>query len=179
MLGRLRRGTSYSSPNHGTSYYGAEKLALFGAMQLASNKCSPTEPCPNPTCRQHFCARRAEQASLASILPSIGRVPSATLPHTQTCENVRHPANHAQTTHHGLRADDLGTNRLSPGGLGVVADAPARSGERDASADRSWLGMSADAVSACGGFAENSALDQPRSRSSELTAGAARRPAAC
>jgi hypothetical protein len=36
--------------------------------------------------------------------------------------------------------------------------------------------MSADAVSACGGFAENSALDQLGSQSSELTAGAVGAP---
>jgi hypothetical protein len=62
--------------------------------------------------------------------------------------------------------------QTSPRGLGVVGDAPERPGERCASADRSWLGTSADAVSACGGCAD-SALDQPRSRSSELIAGAA------
>src|ERR1700681_793141 len=60
----------------------------------------------------------------AFILPSVGRVPSAALPHTQTCESVRQNTKHAQTTHHGLRSDDLGTNRLSPQGLDVVGDAP-------------------------------------------------------
>jgi hypothetical protein len=146
MLGRLRRGASCSSPNHGTSYYGAEKLALFGATQRVLSDVTLLTPCPNPTCRQHFRARRAEQTLFALILPSIGRVPSAALPHTQTCENVRHPAKHAQTTHQGLRADNHCTNRLSSRWIGCFRRRTRRPGERNASADRSRLGMAADVV---------------------------------
>src|ERR1700681_3860556 len=71
-----------------------------------------------------FFNRPTEPHPAAFILPSVGRVPSAALPHTQTCESVRQNAKHAKTTHHGLRSDDLGTNRLSPLGLDVVGDAP-------------------------------------------------------
>ena len=156
--------------------YGAEKLAFFGAMHLASNKCSLLNLVLTQRADNTFApGGRSKHRLLQSCHPSVGcpPLPCLTLKHAKTCDM---PAKHAQTTHHGLRSDDLGRNRLSPGGLSVVGDAPAGPGERDTSADRSWLGMSADAVSACGDCAGNSALDQPGSRSSELTAGAVRAP---
>ena len=53
------------------------------------------------------------RTSVRFILSSSGRVASAALPHTQTCETVRHAANHAETTYHSLRSKYLGTNRLA------------------------------------------------------------------
>src|ERR1700688_3667212 len=80
-----------------------------------------------------FFNRPTEPHPAAFILPSIGRVPSAAQPHTQTCENVRPPAKHAQTTHHGLRSEISAETDCRPGGLSVVGDAPAGPGERDTS----------------------------------------------
>src|SRR5438105_3098953 len=77
-----------------------------------------------------FFSRPTAPHLAAFILPSVGRSASPPWSHAQTCENVRHPAKHAQTTHHGLRSDDLGTNRLSAGGLAAVGGAVAGSGER-------------------------------------------------
>ena len=70
------------------------------------------------------------------ILRSVGRVASRPWPHDQTCENVRHSAKDDQTGNHGLRSDDLGTKRLSAGGLLVVGVALAVSGGRNSSAAR-------------------------------------------
>src|SRR6266446_8852768 len=134
-------------------------------------------------CRRTLCqvfdhcplSSRPTAAHLAAfILPSLGRVACPAWPHSQTCENLRRCAKHAQTNHHGLRSDDLGTTRRSAGGAVVVGDALPGPGERGSSAGRSWFGTSADVLSAFGGLAGNSALAQPRSRSSEVTAGAVR-----
>ena len=122
--------------------------------------------------------RRPTAPHLAAFtLQSVGRVPSPAWPHRQTCENVRHSAKDGQTTHHGLRSDDLGTNRLSAGILLVVGIALGGPGERDLSAARSRFCSSGDVLSGFVAFAGNNALDQPRSRSSDVIAGAVR--AAC
>jgi hypothetical protein len=59
-----------------------------------------------------------------------GRVTSTPWPHRQTCDNVRNSTKKSQTAHHGLRSDDLGTNRLSTGPLLGDGAAAARPGER-------------------------------------------------
>jgi len=96
---------------------------------------------------------------------------SSALPCPASLSNMQ---KRSQTTHCGLRSDDLAKNRPSPGGLDVVGDAPAAPIQCNASADRSWFDMSANEVSACSNFAANSALNLPRSRSPELIVAAER-----
>jgi hypothetical protein len=69
-------------------------------------------------------------------------------------------------SHFDLRTDDLGTNRLSTNDSLVAGDAVAGPGARAFSAGRLSFCTSADGLSGCVGFGGNSALDQPRTRSS-------------
>ena len=113
----------------------------------------------------------------AFILPSVGRVTSTPWPHRQTCDNVRNSTKKSQTAHHGLRSDDLGTNRLSTGPLLGDGAAAARPGERRCSTVSSPFCTSVDVLSGFAGLAGNNALDQPRARSSGVGAEVVR--AAC
>jgi hypothetical protein len=122
--------------------------------------------------------RRPTAPQLAAfILPSVGRLASPPWPHRQTCEKIRHSAKDGQATHHGLRSDDLGTNRLSAGTLVVVGKSLTGPVERVSPGARSRFCSSADMPFGCVGFAGNKPLDHPRSRSSGVSAGADR--AAC
>ena len=92
MLGRLRRGASYSSSNHGTSYYSAEKLALFGAMHLASNRCSLLNLVLTQRADNTFApGGRSKHRLLQSCHPSVEcpPLPSLTLKHAKTCDRLR------------------------------------------------------------------------------------------
>src|SRR5258708_1369970 len=136
----------------------------------------PDRPCcevQNSMCRQTLNERSERERQFALSCPK----PVEYLPCPLSRANMqiaRHHAYAPQTTHCGLRSDDLDKTVLRLGGLNVVGDAPAAPIERNASADGSWFDMSANAASACSDFAENSALDLPRSRSSELIVGAER-----
>jgi hypothetical protein len=88
-------------------------------------------------------------------------LPCLTLKHAKTLNTLRIMPKQ-------LIAASAQTISPSPRRLDVVGDAPAAPIERNASADRSWFDMSANAVSACSDFAGNSALDLPRSRSSGI-----------
>jgi hypothetical protein len=81
---------------------------------------------------------------------------------------MRHSTKDGQTTHHGLGSDDLGAKGLSVGVLLVPGVALARAGGRSSRAGGSRFCASADALSGFAGFAGNSALDQPRSESSDV-----------
>ncbi len=121
---------------------------------------------------------RPTAAHLAAfILPSVGRVSSTPWPHRQTCDNVRNSTKKSQTAHHGLRSDDLGTNRLSTGPLLGDGAAAASPGERRCSTVSSPFCTSVDVLSGFAGLAGNNALDQPRARSSGVGAEVVR--AAC
>src|SRR6266508_3059363 len=98
-------------------------------------------------------------------------------PHRQTCDNVGNSTKKSQTAHHGLRSDDLGTNRLSTGPLLGDGAAAARPGERRCSTVSSPFCTSVDVFSGFACLAGNYALDQPRARSSGVGAEVVR--AAC
>src|SRR5262249_20235161 len=83
----------------------------------------------------------------------------------------------SQTAHHGLRSDDLGTNRLSTGPLLGDGAAAARPGERRCFTVSSPFCTSVDVLSGFAGLTGNNALDQPRARSSGVGAEVVR--AAC
>ena len=97
--------------------------------------------------------------------------PGRLRPNYQTYENMRHSATDDQTSHHHLRSDDLGTKRLSAGVLLVPGGAVEGPGDRGSSAAVSGFCASADVLSGFAGFAGNNALDQPRSRSSDVISG--------
>src|SRR6516162_10036726 len=121
---------------------------------------------------------RPTAARLAAfILPSLGRSASPPLPHRQTCDNVGNSTKKSQTAHHGLRSDDLGTNRLSTGPLLGDGAAAARPGERRCSTVSSPFCTSVDVLSGFAGLTGNNALDQPPARSSGVGAEVVR--AAC
>jgi len=86
----MPRFTDRSSPNNAASCCSVEILAIFGAPQLASRQRWLSRHRPNPTCRQHSCARRAEQTSFALILPSSFTSPIVRTP-TPTCDHVPRP----------------------------------------------------------------------------------------
>src|SRR6516164_1977071 len=114
---------------------------------------------------------RPTAAHLAAfILPSVGRVTSTPWPHRQTCDNVRNSTKKSQTVHHGLRSDDLGTNRLSTGPLLGDGAAAARPGERRCSTLSPPFGTAGDVLSGFADLAGNNALDQARARSSRVGA---------
>src|SRR5580704_13606410 len=109
-----------------------------------------------------FFSRPTEPHPAAFILPSVGRLASAPLPHSQTCENIRHHAKRAQSHHCGLRSGDLGTNRPSACGLPVGGIAPGASRSCKSAARASLVEGMVDAVSNDCVLAGKSALDQPR-----------------
>jgi hypothetical protein len=76
MVGRLRQRSSHSSSNHGTSYYSAEKLAVFGATHIAcALEMSPAR-CKNQRADNHLAFAEGCKRQFALILPSGGRVAS-------------------------------------------------------------------------------------------------------
>jgi hypothetical protein len=139
MLGRLRRGATCSSPSHGTSYYGAEKLALFGATHRVLPDEILSSPCPNPTCRQHFC-RPEGAASIACFNLAISRSGGLRCPASHA--NMRKRSRSCETCPNDSSRPPLRRSRHKQTvarWMGVIGDAPTGTGERDACADRSWL----------------------------------------
>jgi hypothetical protein len=110
---------------------------------------------------------RPTAAHLAAfILPSLGRSASPTLPYRHYRDVVRIPAMNAHASHCGLRSNDLGTNKLSTGDFTVDGCALDTRDDGTSSAVGWSLGRSLDSLAGGRGFDGNSALDQPRSRSS-------------
>jgi hypothetical protein len=124
MPGRLRRRTSYSSSNDGTSYYVAEKLALFGAMHIASCKCSPLNRVLTNV--QTTLLRPEGGASIACFNLAIPRSSGLRCPASHS--NMRKRATSCETCPNDSSRPPFRRSRrkrLLSGGLGVVADAPA------------------------------------------------------
>ena len=110
---------------------------------------------------------RPTAAHLAAfILPSLGRLASATLLLGHWCDILRIAAMGVHASHCGLRRDDVGTNKRSIGELAVDGCAFETRDDGDCSAAGRSFGALFDSVADSCGFDGNNALDQPRSRSS-------------
>src|ERR1700674_2860286 len=97
----------------------------------------------------------------AFILQSVGRVPSAPMPHHQTHANMRNHANHAQASHCGLRSGDLRTKRPSSRNPGVIGCAVNSLDSRNRSASGPFELELVETRPKCCDLAGNNALDQP------------------
>ena len=110
---------------------------------------------------------RPTAAHLAAfILPSLGRLASATLLLGHWCDILRIAAMGVHASHCGLRTDDVGTNKRSIGELAVDGCAFETRDDGDCSAAGWSLERCSNSVADCCGFDGNNALDQPRARSS-------------
>src|SRR6516165_463039 len=110
---------------------------------------------------------RSEACAAARRLRrSVGRPASPTLHYRDSCDVPRIPAMAGHASHCGLRSSDLGTNKLSTGDLMVDGCALDTRGEGACSAGGWSLGLPFDPGADGCGPDGNSALDQPRSRSS-------------
>src|SRR5262249_31094241 len=92
---------------------------------------------------------------------------SATLPLSHCCDALRILTIGTKVGHYGLRSDDLSTNELSTGALAANGCALVTPADGASCAIGCSLGASFVSPSGDFGLGGNSALDQPRSRSSD------------
>src|SRR6516162_9954173 len=127
-------------------------------------------------------ARRAPADGRRTPHQSTGRAVAVELATRRVCQDLRPRAKPGRLRwcdvlriltigtkvgHYGLRSDDLSTNKLSAGALAANGCASVTPADGASRAIGSSLGLSFVAPSGGFGLGGNSALDQPRSRSSD------------